>query len=194
MKKNIFVIFLIYCSLSFCQERNIIDPSDFANRLFPLKFISDTSFGLVINLRYFPSLTNDPQMIIIEYKNEKSFKVTYYWTTYSYICASYEERLKQPEFYRDFEEFTNKECPFFSNYIKEIYQIMLPKNLDPNRYIFTDPNMYDLLIDSDTGMIYIERVHIGEKAERKIENIFKKAWNCIQKKYKKKNLFFSKDD
>ena len=187
MNKKIFAIFLIYCSLSFCQKIDNLDPSSFENRLFPFKFIPDTSFGLVINLRYFPSLTYDPQMIIIEYDNNKSFKVTYYWVTYSYRCASYEEILNEPESYRDFDEFTNKECPFYSNYIKDIYQMMLPTKLESKMKIPIHGKKYDLLIDSFSDTIFITRHFLDKRSQKKMDKIFEEASKCLGRKYTKKN-------
>ncbi len=187
MKKIIFICILIYTAFVFGQKEVIFDGSIY-DKLFPCKHIKDSDAGIVINLWYHPSF-DVPEMLIIEYNSSNSFKVRYIYTLYGFQCALDEGKLDNIDSYIDFAEFTSRECPNFSKYIKTIYKILIPSTLnkiDPGKYIFTEASVFSILIESDSDSIEVSRIGLNKKSENKIRKIFKEAWKCLERKYETK--------
>jgi len=186
MNNILLILFLMCYTFSFSQEQNTFDPNNLENKLFPFKFLAKSKGNLIINLRHYP-LDGDPQMITVEFFNSKMFIVAYYWTTSYYDCASKEEILKNPDFYKDSEIFTDEQCPSFGKEILNIYDEIVPKEFNLDSALLIHADFLQILVDSNYGRIYIERFLTDKTLKEKVYKILKKALKCIQKKYVNKD-------
>jgi len=144
---------------------------------------SNRSLDKVINIRYFEAYEFIPEMLVIEFKSEKEFKVKYYYKYYYARCAEIDELVKHKEDFIGMLEFDETVCPKFAHTAEKLIKHLIPKEF--YFALFFDVPSIDIFIDSASSILYFS-TNLVQKSNKKIKRLFETAFDCAQLSFRKK--------